>query len=157
MTEDAISTAQVRAVLDNLKDPETGRSVVAMDQIGDVRIEGNRLHLQLGLTTHSAPLWDETIERAKSLLRDAMPQANEITVERVIHRRPPEKIGEIGLAAKSVVVVGSGKGGVGKSTVAAALAYGLNRAGCSVGLVDADVYGPSIAAIARRWTDARRS
>ena len=53
-------------------------------------------------------------------------------------------MGEIGLAAKSVIAVGSGKGGVGKSTIAASLAYGLTRAGCQVGLMDADVYGPSI-------------
>ena len=58
--------------------------------------------------------------------------------------RPPEKIGEIGLTAKSVIAVGSGKGGVGKSTIAASLALGLARAGSQVGLMDADVYGPSI-------------
>ncbi len=55
-----------------------------------------------------------------------------------------EKIGEIDLAAKSVIAIGSGKGGVGKSSIAAFLAYGLSRAGCKVGLLDADVYGPSI-------------
>jgi ATP-binding protein involved in chromosome partitioning len=60
------------------------------------------------------------------------------------HARPLEKIGQIGLAVKSVVAVGSGKGGVGKSTIAACLALGLKRAGARVGLLDADVYGPSI-------------
>ena len=54
------------------------------------------------------------------------------------------KLGEIGLTAKSVIAIGSGKGGVGKSTIAASLALGLRRAGSSVGLMDADVYGPSI-------------
>ena len=58
--------------------------------------------------------------------------------------RPPERIGEIGLTAKSVIAVGSGKGGVGKSTIAASLAYGLKNSGAAVGLMDADVYGPSI-------------
>ncbi len=58
--------------------------------------------------------------------------------------RPAEKIGQIGLACKSVVAVGSGKGGVGKSTIAASVALGLAKAGSVVGLMDADVYGPSI-------------
>ncbi len=62
----------------------------------------------------------------------------------VEHARPPQKLGEIGVACKSVIAVGSGKGGVGKSTIAASLAIGLRRAGSKVGLMDADVYGPSI-------------
>jgi ATP-binding protein involved in chromosome partitioning len=53
-------------------------------------------------------------------------------------------LGQIGLTAKSVIAVGSGKGGVGKSTIAASVALGLARAGSRVGLMDADVYGPSI-------------
>ena len=48
------------------------------------------------------------------------------------------------MTAKTVIAVGSGKGGVGKSTVSAVIAVGLTRAGCRVGLLDADVYGPSI-------------
>ncbi|HYO24866.1 MAG TPA: Mrp/NBP35 family ATP-binding protein, partial [Lacipirellulaceae bacterium] len=55
-----------------------------------------------------------------------------------------EPIGAIGLTAKSVVAVGSGKGGVGKSTMAASIAIALKNGGCKVGLMDADVYGPSI-------------
>ncbi len=54
------------------------------------------------------------------------------------------KQGEFGLAAKSIIAVGSGKGDVGKSTIAASLALGLARAGSKVGLMDADVYGPSV-------------
>ena len=59
-------------------------------------------------------------------------------------QRAAPKIGQIGLQAKSVIAVGSGKGGVGKSTVSTAVALGLKRAGCRVGLCDADVYGPSV-------------
>ena len=67
-----------------------------------------------------------------------------MTVAVAEHHRPAEKMGSIGLAAKSVLAVGSGKGGVGKSSIAVFLAAGLARAGCKVGLLDADVYGPSI-------------
>ena len=78
------------------------------------------------------------------LLRNRFPQLSEVTVQVEPHHRPAEKMGEVGLAAKTVLAVGSGKGGVGKSTVAAVLAFGLLRSGCKVGLMDADVYGPSI-------------
>jgi ATP-binding protein involved in chromosome partitioning len=68
----------------------------------------------------------------------------DITVKLAVHERPAEKMGETALAAKSVIAVGAGKGGVGKSSIAVLLAHGLARAGCKVGLLDADVYGPSI-------------
>ena len=144
MSAASVEVNQVRAALDQLKDPETGRSVVEMEQVRDIRVAGDHLHVVLGLTTHSAPLWDETIEEARTHLRNAFPSLRQVDVERVVHVRPPQKIGEIGLTAKSVILVGSGKGGVGKSTVATALAYGLQRAGAQVGLMDADVYGPSV-------------
>lgn len=144
MTDRPIDEAQVRSVLRELRDPETGRSVVELEQVRDVRATPRAIHLSLALTTHSAPLWNETIQRAEERLRTAFPTVNEVQVTRCVHERRPEKIGEIGLTAKSVIVVGSGKGGVGKSTIATAIAYGLHRAGCQVGLVDADVYGPSV-------------
>ncbi len=139
-----LDAAVVKAAMQNFKDPETGRSVVEMSQVTDVTIQDRRVIVTLALTTHSAPLWEETYRAAEQHLKAALPQASEIKVERAVLDRRPEKIGEIGLAAKSVIAVGSGKGGVGKSTVAAALAYGLKHSGCAVGLVDADVYGPSV-------------
>ena len=60
------------------------------------------------------------------------------------HHRPAEPSGQLGLTAKSVIAVGAGKGGVGKSSIASYLACGLARCGAKVGLMDADVYGPSI-------------
>ena len=76
--------------------------------------------------------------------RARLPQLAAVDVRLSVHDRPVEKVGEIGLSAKSVIAVGSGKGGVGKSTMAASIAYGLKKAGSRVGLMDADVYGPSI-------------
>ena len=134
----------VDRVLEEFRDPETGRGITKMEQVRDVRLDGGRLSLTLALTTHSGPLWGETRDALVDALRSAVPDLKEIEVDVVRHDRPATKIGEIGLAAKSVVAVGSGKGGVGKSTIAASIAYGLNGAGCIVGLMDADVYGPSI-------------
>jgi len=139
LTPDAVLAAAA-----DFKDPETGRSAVKLGQIKNVRTDDGRLSLTLALTTWSAPLWDQTQRELADLLRAKFPDAKEITVHLGVHDRPPEKLGQIGLTAKSVIAVGSGKGGVGKSTIAASLAFGLKRAGCAVGLMDADVYGPSI-------------
>ncbi len=138
-----INRADVQRLLDDFQDPETGRSAVKLEQIRDVEVAGRRIALTLALTTHSAPLWKEARAELVDRLQRQFPGA-EVQVELATHNRPGERLGEIGLAAKSVIAVGSGKGGVGKSTIAASLAYGLRRAGCSVGLMDADVYGPSV-------------
>jgi ATP-binding protein involved in chromosome partitioning len=143
MADAPMSREAVETALADIVDPETGRNLARMDQIHDIDINGRRVSVTLGLTTWSSLLWEETRQAAESLLRDKLPGA-EIRVEIAEHVRPPERIGEIGLTAKSVIAVGSGKGGVGKSTIAASLAYGLKNGGAMVGLMDADVYGPSI-------------
>lgn len=143
MTNQPLSEAAVRETLSQFTDPETGRSVVQLGQIHQLELSGRDLAVTLGLTTWSALLREETRSEMTALLKKQFPGLN-VTVNLAIHQRRPEKIGEIGLTAKSVIAVGAGKGGVGKSSVAAYLAYGLARAGCQVGLMDADVYGPSI-------------
>lgn len=144
MADAKADQAAVEAVLAEFKDPELGRPVTQLDQVRDVQLTGDKLSLTLALTTYTAPLWKETRAELVELLQAKLPGLKEIEVNEAVHRRPAEPIGEIGLRAKSVIAVGSGKGGVGKSTIAASLAYGLKRAGCEVGLMDADVYGPSI-------------
>jgi ATP-binding protein involved in chromosome partitioning len=135
--------AAVRAALAEFKDPETGRSIAKLEQIDSLRLEDGRLSVVVGLTTWSAPLWQQTHAEWTERLQQQFPGLN-VALEIAVHQREPEKIGEIGLAVKTVVAVGSGKGGVGKSSIAAYLACGLRRAGCEVGLLDADLYGPSI-------------
>jgi len=144
MADGQIDSDSVTNALSTLKDPESGRSLVTMNQLKDIRVENGRLSLELALTTWAAPLWPDIQESIEEAVRSSFPQLAGVTVRRSIHNRPAAKLGEIGLTAKSVIAVGSGKGGVGKSTVAASLALGLKRAGCKVGLMDADVYGPSI-------------
>ncbi len=146
MPPESITLPAVQAVLAEFKDPETGRSVIDLGQVSNVKLDptNNRLSLTLALTTYSAPLWKETQADLVELLRQRLPELSDVRVELAVHERPPQKLGQLGLTIKSVIAVGSGKGGVGKSTVAACLALGLKRAGARVGLMDADVYGPSI-------------
>jgi ATP-binding protein involved in chromosome partitioning len=138
-----ISEASIRSALASFQDPETGRSIVQLEQVHALRLEGDRLNVTLGLTTWAAPLWETTRTELAQHLAKQFPSL-QITVDLAVHQRKAEKLGEIGLAVKSVIAVAAGKGGVGKSSIAAYLACGLRRAGCQVGLMDADVYGPSV-------------
>jgi ATP-binding protein involved in chromosome partitioning len=134
---------EVRAVLSRFQDPETGRSVVQLQQIHGIQLDDDKLSVTLGLTTWSAPLWEETREELAALLRKEFP-GRSVAVRVIEHFRPAEPAGQMALQVKSVIAVGAGKGGVGKSSIAAFLALGLARAGAKVGLMDADLYGPSI-------------
>jgi ATP-binding protein involved in chromosome partitioning len=144
MAQQQLTKEAVGQVVGEFSDPETGRRIGQLGQVHDLQLEDSRLTVTLGLTTYAAPLWKETQAELVDYVRARFPQLTEVRVNVVHHERPAEKIGEIGLAVKSIIAVGSGKGGVGKSTIAATLAYGLSRAGSKVGLMDADVYGPSI-------------
>ena len=136
--------AAVEAVLADVADPETGRPLTTMGQIVSVAADPAAIAVTIGLTTHSAIRWSVTRARIEELIRAKFPQVATVSVAVVPHDRPPTKLGQIGLEAKSVIAVGSGKGGVGKSTIATSIAIGLARAGSRTGLLDADVYGPSV-------------
>ena len=144
MADGLLNIAAVEAALADFADPETGRKAFQQEQIRDLQLSGSTLSLTFGLTTWAAPVWQDVEAALKEQLRSRLPQLTAVNVKRVVHERAPHPLGEIGLRAKSVIAVGSGKGGVGKSTMAASIAVGLKRAGAKVGLMDADVYGPSI-------------
>jgi ATP-binding protein involved in chromosome partitioning len=144
MADTPVSREHIETLLSEVLDPETGRSLARMEQIRHIAIDGRGVEVTLGLTTWSSLLWEETRNEVERLLRAKLPQGTNVRVRVVEFVRPPERIGEIGLTAKSVIAVGSGKGGVGKSTIAASIAYGLKNGGAAVGLMDADVYGPSV-------------
>jgi len=144
MLEGHPDAAAVQAVLKDFQDPESGRDIVTMQQVHDVKIEDGTLHLTLGLTSWARPIQADVVSQLQEQLRSRVPSLKEVQVTVTEHTRAPQKLGQIGLTAKSVIAVGSGKGGVGKSTIAASIAFGLKREGCRVGLMDADVYGPSV-------------
>ena len=144
MTASILSPESVRQTLAELRDPETGRPLGKTDQIGPIQVVDERIDCEVRLSTHSWPIRDEFVDQVSERLRVRFPEATAIHVQLGVHERPPVAMGQIGLQAKSVIAVGSGKGGVGKSTVAASIALSLSKSGARVGLMDADVYGPSI-------------
>jgi ATP-binding protein involved in chromosome partitioning len=144
MNAGPVDRDSVAAAIGDFPDPETGRGIGQTGQLAEVSANGDTVRVKLGLSTHSAILRDETRAALAEMVRAKFPQVKDVQVELSEFDRPPAKLGQIGLAAKSVIAVGSGKGGVGKSTIAATIALALARAGSKVGLMDADVYGPSI-------------
>lgn len=138
-----LSVDVVRNAIANHPDPETGRPIGTLNQIQDIVVDGSMVTVTIGLTSHTMPIADEVVETLRSRIVAAAP-GSQVTINVVPHERAAARLGQIGLRVKSVIVVGSGKGGVGKSTVAASIALTLRRLGAKVGLMDADVYGPSI-------------
>ena len=138
-----LSAETIRAAIADHRDPETGRPIGSMGQIKDIVVDGHQATVTIGLSSHSTAIADEVADALQTKIVAAAP-GSEVTIKIVDHERPPARVGQMALRAKSVIAVGSGKGGVGKSTVAASIALTLRRLGAKVGLMDADVYGPSI-------------
>jgi ATP-binding protein involved in chromosome partitioning len=133
----------IRECIANFPDPETGRGIESMGQLLDVHVDQDDARITIALSSYSMPIVDEIKDAISSRLSAAFPGLKSV-IDVTLHPRPPARIGQVALRAKSVILVGSGKGGVGKSTVAAGFALTLRRLGAKVGLMDADVYGPSI-------------
>jgi ATP-binding protein involved in chromosome partitioning len=140
------------AVLDALRpivDPDFGRSIVDLGFVKDLRIEGDRVAFAIELTTPACPVKTE-FERAARERVAALPGVRAVDVRMTSNTRGRRATPAAPDAAavlpgvRNTLAVASGKGGVGKSTVALNLALALRQSGARVGLMDADVYGPSL-------------
>jgi ATP-binding protein involved in chromosome partitioning len=139
----AISREQVMSALRTVQDPELFRDIVSLNMVKDVRLDGDDVFVNVELTTPACPLKDRIEREVKSALQSA--GAREVTLQLSANTRGPVSPRKDVLPqVKNVVAVGAGKGGVGKSTIALNLAIGLRRAGAAVGLMDGDIYGPSM-------------
>src|SRR5207249_11916593 len=129
-----------------IKDPDLGRDVVSLGMIKNLAVdESGRVSFTFELTTPACPVRDRFQTLARQLVAD-IPGVTAVDLEMTANVRPafnghrePAIPG-----VKHVIAVGSGKGGVGKSTVAVNLAASLQLSGARVGLLDADIYGPSV-------------
>ena len=142
----AISEADVREALKQVKFPGLSRDIVSFGFVRSVRVEGDAVAVEIVLTTAN-PQAGETVERDARAALEALPGVREVklgcTVQAPQNAPAAAPARRVLPGVRYKVAVASGKGGVGKSTVAANLALALQRGGATVGLLDADIYGPS--------------
>lgn len=144
--EMAIKEADVLRALGRVMDPDLHRDIVSLGFVKRVAIDGGRVAVTVELTTPACPVKDRLREECEQRIRE-LPEVREVAVEMTAAVRSAPRGGATAVlpGVRNVLAVASGKGGVGKSTVAVNLAAALHARGARVGLLDADVYGPTVA------------
>jgi ATP-binding protein involved in chromosome partitioning len=144
------SEQQVLTALAQIVDPDLGRDVVSLGMIKDLNIsDAGTVGFTFELTTPACPVRDRFRGQAEEVV-SALPGVSHVDVRMTANVRPGfarQQASDMLPGVRQTIAVASGKGGVGKSTVAVNLAAGLSRAGARVGLLDADIYGPSVPAL----------
>lgn len=137
--------------LNEVEHPAKGdKNLVELGMIENIEVAENKIAVTLGFAKHRDPLAEYLIGSAKAAIIRNAPAGTEVEVKSIVKEAAPKKKPGLDLGfeevanVKHIIGIASGKGGVGKSTVAVNLAVALARLGYKVGLADADVYGPSV-------------
>ncbi len=138
-----VTDREVIAALSKVNDPELHRDLVSLNMVKDVRVDGDKVSVKIELTTPACPLKSQVQADVEAALK-AIPGVKGVAVEMGARVRGPSgPKADLLPGVKNLILVGAGKGGVGKSTCAVNLAVALHKMGATVGLLDADFYGPS--------------
>lgn len=140
-----ITPEQILQVLKTVKDPDLHRDIVSLGFIKNIEIQNGTVKFNLELTTPACPVKDQLKQECESKIKSLAGVSNvEISMTSQVRSRSDFGTSQVLPRVRNIVAIASGKGGVGKSTVTANLALALAKTGAKVGLMDCDVYGPSM-------------
>ena len=142
----SLNSENILDALRAVRDPDLNRDIVALNFVKDIKIDGKNVSFSIELTTPACPVKDQMKAQAELVVKQTIPEIEKLSVTMTasVSKRANMQVTPVLTGVKNTIAVASGKGGVGKSTVAVNLAVALAKEGASVGLIDCDIYGPSI-------------